>query len=378
MTIWSVVNDDRGGERRRFRRPRHLPRLVLLACLTLVVAGLGIAFRPGNPPEPPKPPFSERARSAALTEALQLRTVGEQLENAAAADAGRAISAASAPAAARTVSLLTTQARALQRPGPTPAAASVPPTTLPTTLPTTAPAPATAAGLAAGLARSGRHRLADAAMADGGMARLLAAVGTAQLVQATSLAAAAGVPDPAAASQGPDAGAPSPAGSCPAATEPPAGAAASSGTARGADLPGALAALIRTEHETVYGYQVALPRLHGADASLAAAQFQRHEALIARAEAWSRVHCAAVPPREPGYALDPAFLADPARGLAAAEASALPAYGDLVALSDGQTRKWAIAGLLEAARRADRWGAAPGPVPGLAADPAAFPALAAR
>jgi len=39
--------------------------------------------------------------------------------------------------------------------------------------------------LAADLARSGRQRLADAAAVDGGMARLLAAVGTGQLLQSS-------------------------------------------------------------------------------------------------------------------------------------------------------------------------------------------------
>ncbi|WP_346959297.1 DUF4439 domain-containing protein [uncultured Arthrobacter sp.] len=283
------------------------------------------------------------------------------------------------------MSLLTTQARALLRPGQTPAA-----TPSPTGSPARPFVPGTAARLAADLATSGRQRLADAAAADGGMARLLAAVGTAQLLQSSSLAAAAGAPDPAAARLGPVPAVQSPAaGSCPAATASPsaapfrssASAAADSGLPDsglpGADLPDALAALVRTELETVYGYQVALTRLDDAAARSAAAQLARHEALVTAAEALSRLHCAPVPPREPGYALDPSFLAAPGPGLGALEAASLPAYGDLVALSDGETRKWAISGLLGAARRTVLWGAAPGPVPGLDADPASFPTLPA-
>ncbi len=83
-----------------------------------------------------------------------------------------------------------------------------------------------------------------------------------------------------------------------------------------------------------------------------------------------------VPPREAGYTLEQSFLASPAAGLGRLEAAALPVYGDLVALSDGETRQWAIAALVGAARRAVLWGADPGSLPGLAADPASFRRLA--
>jgi Domain of unknown function (DUF4439) len=370
MTTWSVVKDDSRAKRRRVRFPRHLPRLALLVCLALVVVSLGVVLKPGNPPEPP---VSERARAAALADALQLRNAGEQLGAAPAAPAdqpGQAPAEGARPAVTQTVSLLTAQARSLLRPGEAPAANA------PT--PSASSTPATTAGLASALAASGRQRLADAAAADGGMARLLAAVGTAQLLQSSALAAAAGAPDPAglpdpapAAPAGPPA-----AGSCPATAASPSAAPVRSG-GTGAGLPGALAALISTELETIYGYQVALTRLDGAAAKSAAEQLARHEALVAGAEPLGRSHCAPIPPREAGYALDPAFLASPGTGLAALEAASLPAYGDLVALSDGDTRQWAIAGLLGAARRTVLWGATPGPVPGLPVDPASFPALPA-
>jgi Domain of unknown function (DUF4439) len=125
----------------------------------------------------------------------------------------------------------------------------------------------------------------------------------------------------------------------------------------------------------VYGYQVALTRLSGDAAVAASQQLARHEALAAAAEALSRMHCAAAPAREAGYTLAPAFLASPAAGLGGLEASALPVYGDLVALSEGQTRQWAISGLVGAARRSALWGADTGALPGLAADPGQFPEL---
>ena len=385
MTTWSVVKDDTREKRRR----ELIPRVALLACLALVVVSLGMALRPGSPPEPAEPPFSEQARSAALADTLRLRAAGEQLGRSTAGDEDAAV--------AGTVSLLTSQARALLVPGqsapaslPAPrsssaaasaAAASASPSASPTASPTVAPPPATAAALATELAASASQRFADAAESDGGMARLLAAVGTAQLLQASSLAAAAGAPAPA----GPDPAAGVPeidtqSGACPGATgspsSSPAGASADQGSAA-ATLHGALAATVRTELEAVYGYQVALTRMDGAPAASASRQLTRHEALATDAEDLSRGHCAPVPPREAGYTLTPEFLASPAAGLGGLEASALTVYGDLVALSEGQTRQWAISGLVGAARRSALWGAETGALPGLAADPQEFPELPA-
>lgn len=385
MTTWSVVKDNSGEKRRR----KLLPRIAVLACLALVVVSLGIALSPRSPEEPAEPPFSEQARSAALAETMRLRAAGEDL--------GRPASGDAKPAVTQTVSLLTSQARALLLPGrdnpesplssgpatpsagaqsPTPSAV---PSGAPSSVQSAAPLPSSAAALATALADSAAQRLADAAVADGGMARLLAAVGTAQLLQASSLAAAAGSPAPAV----PDPAAPQLSGACPAASASPssspvdASAASAGADAGAATLPGALAATVETELQTVYGYQVALTRLGGEAAARAAEQLATHETLAAGAEALSRLHCAPVPPREAGYTMERDFLAAPAASLGGLEASALPVYGDLVALSDGQTRQWAIAGLVGAARRSALWGAETGALPGLAADPVGFPELPA-
>jgi hypothetical protein len=220
--------------------------------------------------------------------------------------------------------------------------------------------------------------MADAAVADGGMARLLAAVGTAQLLQASALAAGTGTAAPVA-----DVASPQPSGTCPSPSASSQSDAAQSGpgqsnaapsgpgqsgpgpSAAAASLGGALAAVVRTEAQTIYGYQVALPRLRGDAAKTAAEQLARHDTLLSGAESLSRLHCSAVPPREPGYMLGQSFLASPAAGLGNLEAAALPAYGDLVALSEGETRQWAIAALLGAGKRAVLWGADPGALPGL-------------
>lgn len=354
MTTWCVVKDDTGEKRGR----ELLPRFALLSILALVVVSLGVALTPGGPKEPAAPPYSEQARAAALSDTMRLRAAGEQLARSA-AGAGQA-------SVSLTVSLLTSQARALLLPGEPVSDAAVSPSAPPAS--SAAAPPSSAAALAGALASSGSQRLADAAVADGGMARLLASVGTAQLLQASSLAAATGAPDPPQA----DPAGPKPSGACPG---QPATASTSGPSDGAAILREALAATVRSELETVYGYQVALTRLGGGAATSASEQLARHEALAGEAEALSRMHCAPVPSRQAGYTMSPDFLASPAAGLGSLEASALPVYGDLVALSEGQTRQWAIAGLVGAARRSALWGAETGALPGLGMDPEGFPEL---
>ena len=383
---WSVVNEETSGERRRARLPRNLPRLALIVVLAVVVLTLGLVVRPGKPAEPAPPTASEKALAAALADTVELRSDAERLTGAGTAADG-------------TVSFLTTQARALWRPGsatvssspsPAPSGAAIPgespapASPSPAAVPTAAPV--TAASLVTALDASGRQRLADAAAADPGTARLLASIGTGQLLQASALAAATGTPDPA--TTGAPATAPSPAvpatasatptpSTCPSAPDSPSASPSATASPARPDLATALAEVISTERETVYAYQVALTRLDGPGAAAAATRLTRHEALAAAAEALSRQHCAAAPPRQAGYALDPAFLASPAAGLRGLEAGSLAAYADLVGLSDGSTRQWAVSGLLEAGRRAAAWSAAPEPTPGLSVDPAELPTLPA-
>lgn len=389
------MNDDSG----RKRRPASYLRYALLALAAFLVLSLGFALIPRESPAPAAPPFSEQARTAALAETLDLRAAGQQLANGSSGARRQLFSHA--------VTLLTTQARALLLPGGATsgsAAAAGPAGT------SGAPGPsagatsgaaqagtATLPALVAALSRSGKERLAHAAKADGGMARLLAAVGTAQLLQATALAQAAGTPPPAlpapAATQRKAAAACSvPSDGSPASlsgAQPSSGDQSSNsdrsgdsdqssqptGPADSATLAAALSRTVRTEVETVYGYQVALTRLEGTAAEQAAGLLARHEALVGQAEAYTRMHCVAVPPREPGYTLGTSFLQKPAAGLASLEAGTLPVYGDLVALSDGETRKWAVSSLVAAAQRTMRWGSDPGPVPGLVLDTTLLPEL---
>ncbi|WP_436064881.1 ferritin-like domain-containing protein [Arthrobacter sp. LjRoot14] len=384
MTTWSVVKDDTKEK----RRPGRYFRYGILASLAVLVISLGLALTPGQPPEPPEPSFSEQARAAALADTMRLRTAGSHLAD--------SVSGAERQALLRTVTLLTTQARALsgpdqkQSPSAT-AAASGTASGVPSTSATVSGEPAVAdspAGLVAAVSASGSRRLKDAVASDGGMARLLAAVGTAQLLQASSLAPAVGAtaPELPALPAPPPAPAAAPAASPSAASLPAASPAAggsscppapaASAPAAGSATPAAaLAMTVKTEAETVYGYQVALARLEGGAAGSASELLARHESVLAEAEALSRAQCVDIPPREAGYTLGPLFLEAPAAGLGSLEAGTLPVYGDLVALSDGSTRQWAIAGLLAAANRAAKWGTDSGPLPGIVVDTAQLPEL---
>jgi hypothetical protein len=395
MTTWSVVKDDTKEK----PRPAHYFRYGILASLAILVISLGLALTPGPPQEAPEPAFSERARASALAETTQLRLAGRKMAD--------SFSGAERQALLRTVTLLTTQARALTGTGPEPSASATgaasasgagTATATPTAQAEGAPAEGadSPAALVAALSASGSQRLEDAAASDGGMARLLAAVGTAQVLQAASLAPALGAAAPAApGSPAASPAAASPAAASPAAasptTEPPAPSSATaaptagdscppatteSGPAGGSATPKtALAMTVKTEAETIYGYQVALARLDGAAAGSASELLARHESVLAEAEALSRALCVDIPPREAGYTLGPSFLASPAAGLGSLEAGTLPVYGDLVALSGGSTRQWAISGLLAAANRAVLWGSDPGPLPGIVVDTAQLPEL---
>lgn len=366
MTTWSVVKDDT----REKQRPGRYFRYGILASVAVLVISLGLALTPATPPEPPEPAFSEQARAAALRETMQLRHAGRQLADGASGTERQAL--------LQSVTLLTTQARALTGPDQaTGANAGAPPTAPSAASPSPSPespSPASPAALVSALAASGGQRLADAAAADGGMARLLAAVGTAQLLQASQLAPSAGVAAPAL----PEAAAAASPASCQSsgASRGPGGgpspAAESSGNA---SLAAALAMTVKTEAETVYGYQVALARLEGGAATAASHLLARHETVVGEAEALSRAHCVDIPPREAGYTLGPLFIESPAAGLGSLEAGTLPVYGDLVALSQDGTRQWAISGLLAAANRSALWGADAGPLPGIVVDTAQLPQL---
>lgn len=322
--------------------------------VALLVAGTGIVLIPRDSGTPPPVPFSEAARAGALEDTLQLRESAAALSSSAGQGADQT-------ALKDAVTLLTTQARALLVPSEaTPSATAT----------TTGRADGTTrSDFVAALSASGTQRLADAYEADGGIARLLAAVGSAQVLGAEKLAGAWQLPIPkdAAASKTPIPAATPSTAPCPSVSPTP--------EPTSATTDASLAATVRIHQEAVYAYQVALKRLDTASAGTAAKGLAAHELLLQQVEALTRANCGDVPASEAGYRLPEQFAQDPAAALAAMESSALPVMGDLVALSTGGTRAWAVDGLLAAARRSLAWGADVPAMPGLTLDAGELPPL---
>ncbi|MFK0041653.1 DUF4439 domain-containing protein [Paenarthrobacter sp. NPDC090517] len=357
VTPWSVVN----GQTSEKRRTPPWGRVLLVAVVALLVAGTGMVLIPRDSGTPPAVPFSETARIVALEDTQRLREAATMLAEASASGAGK-------PTLGNAVTLLTTHAQALQ--GPHGVASGAPSPVGPTTADQeSAAAPPSRASFLTGLAGSGQKRLDDAREADGGIARLLAAVGTAQLLQSERLAAEWQLPLPQQ-TTATDTKAPAAtplAASCPSASPTPEPTSATTDTA--------LAAVVRSQQEAIYVYQVALKRLDTSNSPAAAKYLQMHEVLLQQAESLTSANCADAPPGEAGYRLPEQFTQDPAAFLGFVELASLPRLGDLVALSTEETRAWAVDGLLAAARRSTAWGATLPALPGLVLDVGELPAL---
>lgn len=336
--------------------------------VALLVAGTGMVLIPRDSGTPPPVSFSEAARTDAAKEAAALLEAAQALAEAEGKDAKN-------PGLGGLVTLLTTHARALMVPEDATGAAATHPTPQATPATKTASvAPATRASLVEELALSGRKRLAAAREADGGIARLLASVGTAQLLHAETLAAQWQLPLP---------------------VEPPHGqqdTACFDGS--GGDANRGILSLSQPHTEALVGnYRCCAccgspfttrsgVRLPGRPEKAGEQCRHRcgkglevHVLLLRQAEALTRANCGDVPATTAYYQLPELFAQDPATALAALETSSLPRFGDLVALSTGETRGWAVDGLLAAARRSVAWGASLPALPGLKLDADTLPSL---
>ncbi len=329
--------------------------------VALLVAGTGMVLLPRDSGTPPAVSFSETARLTALEDTLLLRDSATTLTESAAPEAER-------PALGNAVTLLTTHAQALL--GPHGATSSATSSAIPSGAAATATtAPSSRGSFLTGLAGSGWKRLADARTADGGIARLLAAVGSGQVLQAEKLAAEwqLPLPDQTTVLETKAPAATALAASCPSASPTPEPTSATTDTA--------LAAVVRSQQQAVYVYQVALKRLDETKSAAAAKYLQVHEVLLRQAESVTSANCADVPTSEAGYRVPEQLTQDPATFLGSLELASLPRFGDLVALSTDETRTWAIDGLLAAARRSTAWGAPLPPLPGLMLDAGELPSL---
>ena len=362
MTPWCVVDE----QTREKRQSPAWGRLLLISVVALLVAGTGIVLLPRDSGTPPEVSFSESALADAFADT-------KSLQESAAGLMAAAGSGSQTAALDDAVTLLTTQSRALLPPSA--AASAMVGTADPAGSSATSTASdkdgtatkATPASVVAGLTASGRRRLDDAREADGGTARLLAAVGSAQLLQGEKLAAVWQVPVPSPTSSGNPPATTSAVHQCPSVSPTP--------DASAATTDAALAATVRSEQEAVYIYQVALKRLDAGATAQAAKDLAVHERLLQQAEALTRRNCGDVPTREAGYRLPAQFAEDPAAGLGALETDSLEGFGDLIALSTGETRAWAASSLLAAVRRSLDWGATLAALPGLELDVDDLPPL---
>ena len=217
------------------------------------------------------------------------------------------------------------------------------------------------------LAASGQANLQAAWRADAGTARLLAATGAAQQVWAARTAGLYGLPlpetdnpaagDPASQSAAtgkpgtekrlpncPDTGTAEKAAETAAGTSS-ADAASGSGPDAGApDAAAALKAAVDAEFGAAYAYEVALAQ----DPSAATAgetwrqRMAEHESRGMDAVAYLPDLCLPAVAPVAAYRLDPVFLQAPAAALPALEQQFPAVYADLVALTEGDLRGWAI------------------------------------
>ena len=425
MASSSVVNKplDSPGNPAARTRPRPgfraaALRTVLFIALAAVVLGFGIvAGSPGSPDAPAS--FSETALIEARTQARGLAAEAQAL----AADARGPAAAeyrAQADSLRDQAALLTAPGREAVSTGRAGTEESLFPSdaAVDSTGGSTSEKEAAERYLRQ-LSDSAETNLQAARRADRGSARLLAAAGAAQRVWAVRTAdlyalplpdgfvsgEASGEPSgqpsggsgsgssgrapsgasPSAASPSPSPASPSAAssspasgrdaGNCPAESpSPAAGAAGTSGTAD-ADTASALQGVIEAELGAAYAYEVALARDPAAAAR--GAQWRAlaadHESRGMAAVPFLAEVC--LPPVAPvaAYRLSSEFLQDPAGSLPALEARFPAVYADLVALSDGSLRRWAVEHLCDVSMDLYRDGKSVPAVPGLDAEPENLP-----
>ncbi|GAA1121854.1 hypothetical protein GCM10009582_18930 [Arthrobacter flavus] len=251
---------------------------------------------------------------------------------------------------AETADILQEQAEALWHPIlSNPIVASAPPTAGSSEPTGTAESPAapeptpTPAGFVTDLFSSAQQNLDAAVTAEPGIARLLASIGTSQRRQALALADLQGLKAPAPGPLPTVTAGPSP--TCAAAT-PRDGASGDStprADTRPVDYPEAdlLGEAVAAEHRSAYAYEVAAAR--GSDPSTLVEFAGQHASAAAAGEILLQtITCPQPDPQAPAFALDAAFFDDPEATLAALNSELITMYADLVGLTEGPARLWAV------------------------------------
>ena len=325
-----------------------LRRILALALLACVIAGLGLTA--GSEAEPERPrTFSEQALNEAFATSRVLAAEAETL-----AASVNGSSAATLLAAAET---LNRQALLLSSPGG-------------------AAALQKSEGIGGlsfpqALAESARKNLAAAGRADYGTARLLASAGTGQLLLALRAAPALGE-SPAAVPE---------TGWTPVLDDADQGRCGGDGSSGAVDherpeAAESLRALLDAEFGAAYAYDVAQAQSDSWFTVLGQTPAERRAAhLEAGRQGAERLPSLCLPEITPvpAYRLAPGFLADPVASLEQLEAVLPTLYADLAGTSDGAVRSWAIDRLVASSvllyAGADEVPA----TPGLDAEPTALP-----
>lgn len=353
------------------RTRRVATALALTGVLALTSAACDLRLETPTPTEPTRT-AAELLRSRAVDDAL---TLEQAARTARATAAGTA--AAVAPVLDDVVAFSAAHVAALggvYSSGLHPSPSSTP--TADATGPTSTPADVLAV-----LASSAADALGTAdSVPDGGMARLLAAIGTARAQLAVRLATALGAPPPAVAPRSP-APAPTATTTTAAASARPAGRPSSSTASHATPglSPEDLDALTVVEDQAGYGLEVVAAKLDGAGRARALAAAREHRAA---AEAWAVQAGTAATPRDPrraAYAL-PSGLRDPATATALArrlEDAVARTDAAMVAAASPGSRGTLIANLRTAADAAVSWGGAPVPLPGMPQQTAPTPSPSA-
>ncbi|WP_026553014.1 DUF4439 domain-containing protein [Arthrobacter sp. H20] len=348
MTSSTVVKDSatlRRSARRSIVRSfvRWTVRtLGLLLTFTLVI-GLGVNLDDPEDEAPPPLSFTEEAQLGAEARATDLAIAAMALSEAISADTpGSALGGTYSV----TAGILQEQADALRHPllsgqaaTATDAAGNTFPgssstgagataeASSPSATPPLPPAP-TPTSFVADLFSSAQRNLDSAVTAEPGIARLLASVGASQRHQALTLAGLQDLVSP-------------PLEPLPAAAAPTARADCAGSASQESPKAARLAEAVSAEHQSAYAYEVAAARTP--DPAPLTERAENHASAAAAGEELREgVACAPLQPRFPAFDLDAGFIDDPATTLTALDTALVSMYADLVGLTDGAARLWAL------------------------------------
>ncbi|WP_181034241.1 DUF4439 domain-containing protein [Arthrobacter sp. GMC3] len=281
---------------------------LLFVAIAAVVLGLGTVVTGQHAPVD-GPSATETTRQQVWAESKALLVTAQELSNSATNDDSRALLTS-------TVTALEIQIAALANGLPNESTAPSP---------SASPAPvATTQGLATALAANANVLLGAAVTAEGSMGRVFASAGTGQLLQATALSLANGLPAPSSPflSETTDNDLPS-VPVCNTLLKPQ----------PGVSSDAALIAAAEGELKAIFAYQVSTTRLAEPTFSKSKQLLAGHQLRLELLNRELALRCLPQVAPVPGFVLDSAFTATPKKALSDLEGQLTVLYGDTAALS---------------------------------------------